>query len=82
MTTRSISRLAKTTMQAAGYDSERLTAHSLRHTAVTLSILAGKDITEVKQFARHANIQTTLIYNHALEKEKNTCAAAVSAAIF
>ena len=82
MSTRSISGIAKERMQAAGYDSERLTAHSLRHTAVTLSLLAGKDITEVQQFARHANIATTMIYNHALDKAKNTCGAAITDAIF
>lgn len=82
MTTRSISRIAKNNMKEAGYDSSRLTAHSLRHTAVTLSLLAGKDITEVQQFARHANISTTQIYNHALEKAKNSCSEAITNAIF
>lgn len=82
MSTRSVSAVAKTHMQAAGYDSERLTAHSLRHTAVTLSLLAGKDIKEVQQFARHANIATTLIYDHSLDRAKNTCSAAITDAIF
>ena len=82
LTTRSISAIAKTAMQEAGYDSERLTAHSLRHTAVTISLLQGKDITEVQQFARHANINTTMIYNHALEKSRNSCSSAVAEAIF
>ena len=82
LTTRAISGIVKGRLRAAGYDSARLTAHSLRHTAVTLSLLAGKDITEVQQFARHANITTTMIYNHALEKSKNTCSEAVAAAIF
>ena len=82
LTTRAISGIAKAAMLSAGYDSERLTAHSLRHTAVTLSLLAGKDITEVQQFARHANIATTMIYNHALDAAKNSCGAAVAAAIF
>lgn len=82
LTTRSISGIVKQRLQAAGYDSTRLTAHSLRHTAVTLSLLAGKDITEVQQFARHANIATTMIYNHALDKAKNTCSDAITSAIF
>ena len=82
MTTRSISGMVKQRLQAAGYNSERLTAHSLRHTAVTLALLAGKDITEVQQFARHTNIATTMIYNHALDKAKNTCGAAITEAIF
>lgn len=82
MTTRSISRIAKDSMIEAGYNSERLTAHSLRHTAVTLSLLAGKSLEEVQQFARHANISTTMIYNHALEMAKNGCSEAIANAIF
>lgn len=82
LTTRTISGIAKTKLKGAGYDSPRLTAHSLRHTAVTLSLLAGKDITEVQQFARHTNISTTMIYNHALDKAKNECSEAIAQAIF
>ena len=82
MTTRSISGIAKESMVEAGYNSSRLTAHSLRHSAVTLSLLAGKPLEEVQQFARHANIQTTLIYSHALDKAKNGCSEAIAKAIF
>lgn len=82
MTTRSISRIAKDCMTETGYNSERLTAHSLRHTAVTLSLLAGKSLAEVQQFARHANIATTQIYNHALDRAKNGCSEAIAKAIF
>ena len=81
LTTRSVSGIVKTRLQQAGYDSEKLTAHSLRHTAVTLSLLAGKDITAVQQFARHANIAATMIYNHALDKAKNGCSEAITQAI-
>lgn len=82
LTTRTVSSIAKKSMQSAGYDSERLTAHSLRHTAVTLALLADKDITEVQQFARHSNIATTLIYSHHLDKTKNSCSDAITEAIF
>ena len=82
ISTRSVSALIKNILKSAGYNSERLTAHSLRHTAVTLSLLAGKDITEVQQFARHSNIATTMIYNHALDKASNSCSEAVAASIF
>lgn len=82
MTTRAISGIAKAHMVEAGYNSEKLTAHSLRHTAVTLSLLAGRPLEEVQQFARHANISTTMIYNHALDKAKNGCSEAVAKAIF
>lgn len=82
LSTRTISGMVKGRLQGAGYDSDRLTAHSLRHTAVTLSLLAGKDIAEVQQFARHANIATTMIYNHALDKAKNGCSEAISNILF
>ncbi len=82
LTTRSISEIVKERLKNAGFDSQRLTAHSLRHTAVTLSLLAGKEITEVQQFARHSNIATTMVYNHSLDRAKNTCAEAIAKAIF
>lgn len=81
LTTRSISKIVKERLKKAGYNNSRLTAHSLRHTAVTLSLLAGKNLAEVQQFARHANITTTMIYNHALDKAKNSCSEAITEAI-
>ena len=82
ITTRSISGIVKERLKKAGYDSPRLTAHSLRHTAVTLSLLAGSELAEVQQFARHANIATTMIYNHSIEQAKNGCSEAIANAIF
>ncbi len=82
LTTRSISGIVKDRLKGAGYNSPRLTAHSLRHTAVTLSLLAGKDLAEVQQFARHANIATTMVYNHAIDRAKNGCSEAIAQAIF
>ena len=83
MTTRSISGVCKAAMQKAGYDSDRLTAHSLRHTAVTLALIAnGGNIQEAQQFARHANISTTQIYAHNLEKQNNKCSRLVADSIF
>jgi len=82
LTTRSISGIVKGRFKSAGYDSDKLTAHSLRHTAVTLSLLAGKHLEEVQQFARHANITTTQIYNHSLDRAQNSCGEAIAAAIF
>jgi integrase/recombinase XerD len=71
MTTRSISRIAKNALKDAGIDSNRITAHSLRHTAITLSLLAGASIQEAKDLARHTNINTTMIYAHNINRVKN-----------
>lgn len=82
LTTRAVSGMVKQALRKCGYDSPRLTAHSLRHTSATLALLAGKPLEEVQQFMRHTNITTTMIYNHALEKAKNSCANAVSNMLF
>ena len=82
MTTRSISRVAKENLIAAGLNSDRLTAHSLRHTAATLNLLNGGTVEETQQLLGHANINTTLIYSHALERAKNESENRIAAAIF
>lgn len=70
LTTRSISRIVKDNLREAGIDSERITAHSLRHTAVTLSLIGGATIQEAQSMARHKNINTTLIYAHNINRIK------------
>ena len=82
MSTRSISGTIKQILISAGYNSDRLTAHSLRHTAVTISLLKGVKIEEVQQFARHRNIATTQIYAHHLERVNNKCESTIASAIF
>ena len=82
ISTRSISGIVKTTLVNAGYESDTLTAHSLRHSAVTLALLGGNSLQETQQFARHANIATTLIYAHNLDKAENKCGNTIAEAIF
>lgn len=82
LTTRSISAICKDRFVKAGYNSSRLTAHSLRHTAVTLSLLNGVDVREVQQFARHSNIATTLIYAHDIDRDNGKCEEIITSAIY
>jgi integrase/recombinase XerC len=82
LSTRSISGIVKQRLKNAGFDSDRLTAHSLRHTAVTLSLIGGNTLQEVQQFARHENISTTQIYAHNLDRAKNRCEETISSSIF
>jgi len=82
MTTRMISGIAKSAMRNAGYNSTRLTAHSLRHSAVTLSLLGGMSLQETQAFARHSNVDTTLIYAHTVDRMKSMCEDTISKAIF
>lgn len=82
MTTRSVSRVIKTRLIAAGLESDRLTGHSLRHTAATLNLLHGGTIEETRQLLGHRNINTTLIYSHALERARNNSEERIAKAIF
>ncbi len=82
MTTRSISRVVKEHLIEIGLDSDRLTAHSLRHTAATLNLLNGATVEETKQLLGHQNINTTLIYSHALDRAKNNSEKRIAKAIF
>jgi len=68
MTTRSISRIIKTALIRAGMDDKRLTAHSLRHTAITLSIVGGASLQQAQAMARHSDPRTTLVYFHNLDR--------------
>lgn len=81
MTTRAIRAIVKDRYKAVGLDSDRLTAHSTRHTAITLALLNGSTVQEAQQFARHSDISTTMIYAHNLEKINNTCAYNVANAL-
>lgn len=67
----SISRLIKDRIKAAGYDTRKLTAHSLRHSSITYLLEAGATIQEAQHHARHASPTTTEnVYAHNLERQK------------
>lgn len=68
LTTRSISRIVKERLKEIGIMDSRFTAHSLRHTAITFSLLAGATPQEARTMARHADINTTLIYAHNIHR--------------
>lgn len=64
LATTTISTMLKKAMQEAGFNSERLTAHSLRHTAGTnVQELTG-NIYLTQRYMRHSNPATTEIYLH------------------
>lgn len=65
-----ISAQLKQMMRAAGYDSSRLTAHSLRHTSGTGAYQATHSLYLAQQHQRHADPSTTEIYIHDDEREQ------------
>jgi site-specific recombinase XerD len=68
ITTESLSRIIKTRLRKAHLDNKKITAHSLRHTAITFSLLGGASLQEARELARHSNINTTMIYSQNLDK--------------
>ena len=61
---RTISTIIKDALRAAGLNSKRISAHSLRHTAGTALYGITGDLYGVQKYMRHANPATTEIYLH------------------
>jgi len=68
MTPRSISGIVKAAMRHVGIDSERLTPHSLRHTAISLAIAGGASLAQAQAMARHSKPSTTMVYFHNIKR--------------
>lgn len=68
LTTRTVSRIIKAAFAKHGINSARLTAHSTRHTAATMALLAGADLQETRDMLRHSSINTTMIYAHNIKR--------------
>jgi site-specific recombinase XerD len=56
--------MVKKTLTKAGLDSEKYSAHKLRHTAATLMLQNGVDVRTLQEVLGHENLNTTQIYTH------------------
>lgn len=68
-----ISSMFKEMLVNAGYNSERITAHSIRHASGTAAFKSGLDLYNVQHLMRHCDPKTTEIYIHTdddAEREK------------
>jgi integrase/recombinase XerC len=82
MTTRALSGMVKSRLEASGFSSPRLTAHSLRHTAATLSLLTGGTVEETQRLLGHASIETTMIYVHQIDRAASRLEEQIAGAVF
>ena len=73
--TTTISTMLKKAMQEAGFNSERLTAHSLRHSTGTAIMTITGNLFAAQKYMRHADPKTTEIYIHEIEAAEQESAA-------
>ena len=67
-----ISKMLKQAMQQAGFNSDRITAHTLRHTAGTNVQEITGNLYITQKYMRHANPATTEIYLHNDTEKQET----------
>jgi len=64
LTTRSIRGIVKKILKGINLIGKRLSAHSLRHTAISLSIKGGASLEQAQAMAGHTDPKTTMVYFH------------------
>jgi integrase/recombinase XerD len=77
LTTRTIGRIVRAAYEREGISDAHITPHSLRHTAVTLALEGGATVQQAQAMARHASIETTMIYAHNLNRLEGDAEAGV-----
>lgn len=60
--------MIKESLRKINVESNKLSAHSLRHSFATLSLRAGAPLIQVKEALRHASIETTQKYLHNIDR--------------
>ncbi len=75
LTADAIYRIIKQTAKRAGFPSQiadKVGAHTLRHTGISIALENGATLQEAQEHAGHASVETTMIYVHRRNKlEKN-----------
>lgn len=74
VTTKTLRLIINNIFKRAGLDMDMLSPHSTRHTSVELALESGISLQEVSEFARHKNIQTTILYSKELNQRNSTIA--------
>lgn len=75
---RSVSQILKDAIKGVGINDPRVTAHSIRHTGITLIIQGGGSHEEAQKHARHVKADTTDIYIHEDEQRRNTATLTIA----
>ena len=68
--------MVKKSLLRAGLDTDKYSAHKLRHTAATLMLSNGVDVRTLQELLGHENLNTTQIYTHVDNSELRIAAQA------
>ena len=80
--TRSIRGIIKEYLRRINIDDSHYSAHSLRHSFATNLIKNGGSLEEAQLILRHKELSTTMIYNHALDRENSDGELVISDMLF
>lgn len=82
LSTRSIRGIVKKWLKEINIDSERVSAHSLRHSFATQSLKNGATLLEVSNALGHTSVSTTQIYLDDIKRIDNPCDNIMSNLLF
>jgi len=77
---RTVQRLIVSLRLALG-TAKAVTPHTLRHTAATLALVSGSDLSTVAELLRHANVNTTRRYLHLIDERRRDAVKKLAVAI-
>lgn len=77
-----IRRIITKLFEKANLNTEKLSAHSMRHTSCEISLESGLPIQEVSEMMRHSNISTTMIYTKEIKQRESQFANVLANNLF
>lgn len=77
ITTVTISKIVKRYLRLIGINTVKISAHSLRHTAAITALKNGADLLAVMSMLGHSKVETTMIYQRAIEEERGRDGTAI-----
>lgn len=81
LNTITIRRIVTNLFKKANLNTEKLSTHSTRHSAVEIALQSGMSIQEVSEMVRHSSISTTMIYSKEIKQRESQFANILTDAI-
>ncbi len=82
LTTSAVRRIVTGWLVRAGLKTDRISTHSLRHTAALTALEAGSPVEKIQAMLRHENISTTMVYLKSRDRLRDGAESAVAGLLF